>query len=380
VRIQVEDLDSLIASAHELFGQTVSALDLVSSGLSADSQVELKNLDAQIRESLSSLEQRIIQLRMVSLDRIMQRAVRAGRVAAKVRDKEINFMTVGGDLHIDKTLLDAVADPLLHLVRNAVDQGIELPAARVAAGKPAAGLVRIEASSVGGRVRFVVSDNGRGIDPQVISAAAARLGIIEEGTLLSDEKSLRLIFRPGFSTATEVSSVSGRGVGLDIVEKAIEKVGGSVRVRTKVGSGSEFEIRLPTSLGVMRAVVLRSGDFRYCVDASLVVDRCASNEIVNDSLEWQAETLPVVPLRSLVSQTNGQRKPDTQVLICAFPSNDSDKTRRAIAVDSIEATPEILVRSLGRHGAMWPGIVGATELFDGTVALVLDLPLLLSQK
>jgi two-component system chemotaxis sensor kinase CheA len=310
----------------------------------------------------------------------MQRAVRAGRVAAKVRGKEINFVTVGGDLHIDKTLLDAVADPLLHLVRNAVDQGIEAPADRVAAGKPAAGQVRIEATSVGGRVRFVVSDNGRGIDPQVISAAAVRLGIIEAGTLLTDDKSLRLIFRPGFSTAIEVSSVSGRGVGLDIVEKAVERVGGSVRVRTQVGKGSEFEIRLPTSLGVMRAVVLRAGGFSYCVDADLVVDHSSAKDVVDDRIKWRDEMLPLVPLTSLISDTNGLPKVDRQILICAFSGDDRSETRHAIAVDSIEEPQEVLVRSLGRHAAMWPGIVGATELFDGTVALVLDLPLLISQK
>ena len=149
VRIEIDELDRLISSAHELFGQTVAALDLVSNTLATDSRVELQNLDAQIRESLVSLEERLIHLRMVSLERVMQRAIRAGRVAAKVSGKEVDFITVGGQIRIDKIVCDAVADPLLHLVRNAVDQGIESPAGRAQAGKSPAGTVRIEACSAG---------------------------------------------------------------------------------------------------------------------------------------------------------------------------------------------------------------------------------------
>lgn len=385
VRIQIDELDRLISSAHELFGQTVAALDLISNELPSKSRVELKNLDAQVRESLVALEERIIQLRMVSLDQVMQRAVRAGRVAAKVSGKEVDFITVGGQLRIDKTVCDAVADPLLHLMRNAVDQGIETPAERQQAGKPAKGVVRLEASSSAGRVRFLVADDGRGIDPQRVSHAAAKLGFIEAGSVLSPEMSLRMIFRPGFSTVSEVSSVSGRGVGLDIVESSIERVGGAVRVRSEVGRGTEFEIRLPASLGVMRAVVIASGEHRYCVDAGLVVDQCKLVTNGAESLAWHEGTLPLVRLRNLVAQPGherqGERPDETHALVCRFSDEVADGatiTQYGIAVSSIEGTQEVLVRSLGQHSSMWPGVVGATELWDGTVALVLDLPLLLS--
>lgn len=389
VRIEIEELDRLISASHELFGQTVAALDLVSDSLAADSQTELKNLDAQIRQSLVSLEEQIIQLRMVSLDRVIQRAIRAGRVAARVSGKEIEFSTVGAQMRIDKVVCDAIADPLLHLVRNAVDQGIEMPAERVRAGKGAVGNVRIEASSSGGRVRFLIADDGRGIDPEVVSKAAARLGLVAEGTLLSSEKSLRLIFRPGFSTAATVSSVSGRGVGLDIVERAIEHAGGAVRVRTQVGQGTEFEIRLPASLGVLRALVVTSNGHRYCVDASQIVHRqkFASDEATLDSgqsFRWRNEEVPLVGVRRLLAQPIAGPNGGLQVLVCEFPAETVDdpagpKTHHAFVVDSIEGTEEVLVRGLGRHAALWPGIVGATELRDGTVALVLDLSLLFSR-
>lgn len=391
VRIQIEELDRLISSAHELFGQTVAALDLVSNKLPADARVELKNLDARIRESLVALEERIIQLRMVPLERVMQRALRAGRVAAKVGGKDVEFITVGGQLRIDKTVCDAVADPLLHLVRNAVDQGIETPAERQQAGKQATGTVRIEATSNAGRVRFAVSDDGRGIDPRLVSEAAARLGLVAEGTVLSREKSLRMIFRPGFSTAAEVSSVSGRGVGLDIVESGIERVGGAVRVHTEVGRGTEFEIRLPASLGVMRALVLASGEHHYCVDAGLIVEQRRLNG--KDSIAWQDETVQLVSLGRLLMNSNGGADggledelddgldDDRYAVICRCAdagSEDAARKYRGLSVKAIKGAQEVLVRSLGQHSAMWPGVVGATELWDGTVALVLDLPLLLA--
>jgi two-component system chemotaxis sensor kinase CheA len=382
VRIQIDELDRLISAAHELFGQTVAALDLVSDKLPPNARIELRNLDAQIRESLVALEERIIQLRMVSLERVMQRAVRAGRIAAKVSGKEVEFSAVGGSLRIDKMLCDAIADPLLHLVRNAVDQGIETSDERVKIGKSRKGSVRIEVNSTGGRVRVLVSDDGRGIDPQLVSQAAAKLGLVDEGTVLSRDMSLRMIFRPGFSTTANVSTVSGRGVGLDVVESSIERVGGAVRVRTEVGRGTEFEIRLPASLGVMRALVLASGEQRYCVDASFVVGQCTLRKNSAESIDWRDQSVPLLTLRSLLSQADSEPNENMEALICQVSAervSEGLDQRNAIGVKAIEGTQEVLVRSLGQHSAMWPGIVGATELWDGTVALVLDLPLLLSQ-
>ena len=384
VRIESEELDSLISASHELFGRTVAALDLVSNNLAADARTELKNLDAQIRESLVSLEEQIIQLRMVSLDRVIQRAIRAGRVAARVSGKAIEFTTTGSQMRVDKVVCDAIADPLLHLVRNAVDQGIETPAERARAGKKPIGTVRIEASSAAGRVRFLVADDGRGIDPEIISRAAVKHGLVEKGTLLSSEKSLRLIFRPGFSTASAVSSLSGRGVGLDIVEHAIERAGGAVRVRTQVGQGTEFEMRLPASLGVMHALVIVSAGHRYCVEAGQIVDRVALETAESGgSFRWHDTTLPLVNLSELLVQIPASPKDQQQVLICKLTegSEGQDELNKlnALKVEGVEETQEVLVRRLGRHASLWPGVWGAAELRDGTVALVLDLPLLLSQ-
>jgi two-component system chemotaxis sensor kinase CheA len=386
IRIEIEDLDRLISASHELLSQTMTALDLISNSAAADSRAELNNLATQIRQSLVALEEQIVQLRMVSAERVMQRAVRAGRAAARVNGKEIEFSMAGNQLRIDKSVADAIADPLLHLVRNAVDQGIEPAEERRRAGKPPAGGVRLEASSAGGRVRFLVSDDGRGIDPRIVSQAAAKMGLIENGSLLSTEMCLRLIFRPGFSTSATVSSVSGRGVGLAVVENAVERAGGAVRVRTQGGQGTEFEIRLPATLGFLRALVIVAGGVHYCIDARQIVDHLEidASEILRsekqETFRWRKGFLPLTDIHDLLAQPTAEPARRLQVLVCELPGETAElpDKHQAVTVEAIEGTQEILVRGLGRHAALWPGVVGASELRDGSVALVLDLPLLLS--
>lgn len=245
IRLEFGELDRLRVSAHEVFQQIVGALDFVSTRLSGDARTELQDLDAQVRQSLAALEEKIVKLRTISLNRVLQRAMIAGRATARSAAKEVEFGVAGNDLRIDKEIGDAIGISLLHLVRNAVDHGIETPEERISAGKKQSGTVCIAASATSDELRFVVSDDGRGIDPHVISAAAAARGLIEKGTELDMDQSLRLIFRPGFSTAATVSNLSGRGVGLDVVEHSVKQVGGSVSVQTWPGKGSEFELRLP---------------------------------------------------------------------------------------------------------------------------------------
>jgi two-component system chemotaxis sensor kinase CheA len=393
IRIDLAQLDRLIASAHEVFRETDNALDFMSGNLAADSRAELQNLDAQLRQSLMALEEQIINLRMVSVGRTLQRARRAGRVAARVSGKQIEFSVRGGDLRIDKLLCDAIADPLLHLVRNAVDHGIETIAEREAAGKKPAGRVRIEARSEGGHAFILVSDDGRGIDRAVVARAAETLNLLESGAELSMDQSLRLIFRPGFSTMATVSDISGRGVGLDVVESAVEQAGGAVRVRTRPGKGAEFEIRLPATFGVLRAQIIVAGGYRYCLDASQIIDRCEINARQIESsaraklLHWQSETLPLSSMNDLLIQSEDEsaRAGRLDVLICRVSAAQSEggggalepSQHRAVVVDAIEGTQEVLVRSLGQHAARWIGIAGAAELRDGSVALVLDLSALL---
>ncbi|HEX8293759.1 MAG TPA: Hpt domain-containing protein, partial [Pyrinomonadaceae bacterium] len=220
VRVTLEELDELISTTHGLFADTLGALDLALSG--GESRAELGERARGVRRRFFELEERLIGLRMVTLRASLLRAARAGRAAAREAGKRVEFEVTGGDARLDRSLAERVADPLLHLVRNAVDHGVEAEEERLAAGKPAEGRVAIEADSEGGLVVLRVSDDGRGVDVEAVGRAAAAAGLAAPGAALTEAHALRLIFRPGFSTAAQASLVSGRGVGLDVVERAVE--------------------------------------------------------------------------------------------------------------------------------------------------------------
>ncbi|HKY30543.1 MAG TPA: ATP-binding protein, partial [Pyrinomonadaceae bacterium] len=349
-------------NTHDLFRTTTQAIDLALIQAPGD-QRELKDLDAQIRRSFLSVEKELLDLRMVSAGPVLKRAARAGRAAARLSNKKVDFRITGEDLRLDRLLCDTIRDPLIHLVRNAVDHGAAFGASEAEERKHAQ--VLIEAINEGGQTCVRVTDNGRGVDPELVYQAARQMGIIDETTRVDLERSLRLIFRPGFTTLSSVSSVSGRGVGLDIVETAVEQAGGQVRVRSELGKGATFEMRLPVTVALMQATIVLVGGRAYCIDSDQVI------EGVNDEM-------PLIRLEDLLGQERSGRRDDLmQVVTCEILQSNNSQKRVGLIVDAVQGTEEILVRSLGRHAARWTGIAGATELRDGTVALVLDLPRLL---
>jgi two-component system chemotaxis sensor kinase CheA len=383
VRIDLDKLDRLISSTHELLRTTSNALELALSEqqLTKRARRELQKLDAQIRSRFLGVEDKLINLRMVSLGLMLQRAVRAGKAAARLAGKEIDFEIVGGDLRLDKLFADAIADPITHLVRNAVDHGIENNEERVQAGKKRRGTVRIEAVSEGSQSRLSVVDDGRGIDPLRVSQAALRLGILPGNSTLDIEGSLRLIFRPGFTTLTSASDVSGRGVGLDVVETAVEYVGGELRVSSKPGEGTTFEVLLPVTFGLVATNVVVSAGNRYCIPAAQTLGIDAIDVIDGSSA---ANQLRQVSIRDLLGQPEEPEDSTNQLhlITCQFTDEqggigNQESKCVGIVVDRVEGPQEVLVRSLGRHAGRWYGIAGAAELKDGTIALVLDLPRLL---
>lgn len=388
IRTDLADLDQLLSATNELSRLTSSLLEVAASEHS-----QFQSQASEIRSSFLQLQQNLISLRMVSLSPTLQRAVRAGRAAARAVNKEVDFEVIGSDLRLDKLLCDAIADPLVHLVRNSVDHGIESSAARVAAGKPERGKVIIEAIRMGSRTRVRVSDDGCGIDPVTISRAAARLGIIERSQDLDLNHSLRLIFRPGFSVLSIASHVSGRGVGLDIVETAVERVGGEVRVSSTPGQRAIFEIRLPVTFSLLDSTIAGVGENRYCLARSEVIrtDQLPSSQLAGNSLRTERGSLPLVHLSELlVGAHSPARDGERSVITCELPLNiaretgelfetRSGKQRIGLVADEVVGSKEVLVRNLGRHGGRWYGVAGAAELQDGSVALVLDLPRLLSK-
>ncbi|HVF50800.1 MAG TPA: chemotaxis protein CheA [Pyrinomonadaceae bacterium] len=391
VRVPLEELDNLISAAHELFNDTTGALDLALAGGDARSEIETRA--ARIRRRFVELEAGLIELRMVPIGQTLERAARAGASVARMAGRQVEFSTSGGEVSLDKSLADAIADPLLHLLRNAVHHGIETADERIAAGKTASGRVRLEAWGEGSRVVLRVSDDGRGIDPANVTRAAVARGIVSDDAQLSEQQALRLIFRPNFSTASELSPFSGRGVGLDVVERAVERAGGELRVWSRTGAGTTFEMRLPTTLALIPSLIVHAAGERYCVYDRHVVEaghvaRSDIKESENGRVaRWRAEVLPLVSLRALLGRgtadangTNGER---VQVIIAHVARREMQESgehmpeRAAVVVDGWDGRSEVLVRSLGRHATRWRGVSGATELRDGTVALVLDLPRLL---
>lgn len=392
IRIDLEDLDRLISLTHKLFRETTMFQDRALENLSAGpSQAELEALAARVSKSFIELAAETISLRMVSIDRVLQRAVRSGRAAALAAGKQIDFVITGSDLLLDKSLSDAIADPLIHLVRNAVDHGIESVRERTRVGKSERGTVRIQAATTQGQTRVQVTDDGRGIDPSAVSKAAISLGVIEESSLSNMDQSLRLIFWPGLSTAGSISGTSGRGVGLDVVETAVEEVGGEVRVTSKPGAGSSFEIRLPVTFGLLEVVLVTSSNRSYLLDKSHIL---FSKTIA----AWEVETigpgkvfrhdnelLPLVRLSELLGQSpEAIESEDLGLLLCQFSKEAADGTnsleRVGVVVDTVGETQQVLIRNLGSRGARWFGVAGATELRDGRVALLLDLPRLINAR
>jgi two-component system chemotaxis sensor kinase CheA len=379
VRASLEELDEIVAATHELFVETMAALD--------DARDIEDARAGRIRCDFRALEERLIALRMVPVGPTLERAARAGRAAARDSGKLVEFEVEGGGVRLDRTLADRLADPLMHLVRNAVDHGVEHETERLSTGKAARGRVRIEASAEGSRVAVRVTDDGRGVDAERVARAAAERGLVPPGAPVSERQALRLIFRPGFSTAAGVSRISGRGVGLEIVEREVEEAGGEVRVSTARGRGTSFEMRVPTTLALLPAMLVRSCGRVYCVAAAHVVGSGrASREDLTDEgarLRLDGRELPLLSARALLGQPPSQAAPDAdsgvEFVVVHTRSRRGEggvdeQRQAAVIVDKVEGNAEVLVRGLGRHATRWRGVSGATELRDGTVALVLDLP------
>jgi two-component system, chemotaxis family, sensor kinase CheA len=383
VRVELSQLDDLISGASELFRFTANSLRSLGA---PENKFAFDNATRHLRRRFVELEEQLIRLRLVPAGEVLARAAaRGGRMAARRLGKEVEFEIVGGEVGIDKSLADAIADPLLHLVRNAVTHGIESAEERQAAGKSSIGQIKLAAFSQGSRIHITVTDDGRGIDWDRIVAAASAQGIESNPSDLSTDQCLRLIFRPGFSTAQDVSELAGRGIGLDVVDRAMAQAGGEVRVTTEAGRGTTFAMIVPATLALVQCLLVQSGDQLYAIESAgfseesiLALNQSRSAQETGE-VEWQGKSLPLIHLESLLGQTESTA-PDSTLIVWRAPGNGAaapaanrDSDRYALAVDSIKGHQETLVRSLGRHAARWAGVCGAAELFDGNIALVIDL-------
>ena len=328
---------------------------------------------AQASRLVSDLQDEIMTSRMVPVWQVFDRFPRLVRDAARSLGKQVTFAVVGKEIELDRSMLDEIGDPIVHLLRNAIDHGLELPEARAAAGKPTAGQVTLSAMRDRSAVLIRVTDDGRGIDRARVLRRAQALGLVEPGRAeLSDDELIRVISRPGFSTAEQVTDMSGRGVGIDAVQTRVRTLGGSVEIRSVPGQGTSVTVRLPLTLAIVRSLLARVGDETYALPMTHV------NETVElqpstlrtvkgrEVLVLRDDVLPIVRLRDLVQLPRGTER-GLQVVVVEVAER-----RTGLVVDELIGQQEIVVK---QYDGVRDGLAlfsGATILGDGAPALIVD--------
>ena len=339
-------------------------------------------LDAveQATRLIAEMQVNVVESRMVPVWQIFDRFPRLVRDSARSLDKEVELEISGRDLELDRSLLDAISDPLVHLLRNAVDHGIEAPAEREKAGKPRAGRIEISARRERSRVVLEVSDDGRGIDREELMAKARREGLLAADVEPTNQELFRIIARPGFSTSSHVTTVSGRGVGLNVVEDTARGLGGSVELQSDVGVGTTIRLELPLTLAIIRALIVKVTGQVYAVPASFTreslelpasaVERAHGREWVS----WHDERLPFTRLQVLLGGAygNGEGVSGFEGELLSIVALEFGGTRLAVSVDEFVGEEEIVIKPFDLPVGAVPVFSGATVRPDGRPALVLD--------
>lgn len=321
----------------------------------------------------SEVQDRLLKARLVPMRTLAPRLYRAVRNSARREGKEVEFFLEGGDIEVDRKIVEEVEGPLLHLVRNAVNHGIETPEARVAAGKPRAGRITVVAAYEGNQVLIEVQDDGRGIDPNKLRETAVQRGWVDAYATLSDREALNLIFQPGVSTAETVTEESGRGVGLDVVRDAASRLKGSVEVESEVGAGALFALRFPISLQIARAVLVKVGQHTYAIPMAVVdqIGRLDYYERATDpapAVVVRGEQYTLLRLSALLKQPPQPIEERASLLII-----NAGRRRIGLLVDGIVAQQEIVAKPLGTHLRNVRGVAGATALGNGQLVVILEL-------
>jgi len=369
IRVELDKLDRLVNLVGELvITQAMLAQRLSEHGLAGSSELtSLENLTRELQESAMSI-------RAQPMKTVFNRVPRIIRELEADTGKRVRLQLDGEMTEVDKTVVERIGEPLTHLIRNAVDHGIESPEERVAAGKTEDGMLRVSAEQRSGRIVITVADDGRGIDRVRVRAKAVERGIVAADAALSDEEVDNLIFAPGFSTAEKVSNISGRGVGMDVVRRNVQALGGRIGVSSRFGSGASFTLSLPLTLAVLDGMIVKVGDQTLVVPLGNIVESLRAQPgqlsyLADDAalLDVRGMQLPVLPVGALLGMP-ARSDPDQTVMIVV----DTDAGQAVIMVDSIEDQRQVVVKSLEANYRAIPAVSGATILGDGRVALILD--------
>ena len=381
VRVDVQKLDTLMNLVGELVIDRTRLLSVIDKLYNINREnnelVEtLAEVSSHIGQITTDLQDVIMKARMLPIAQVFNRFPRMVRDLAQKLNKEVEFIVEGKETELDRNVIEVIGDPLIHLIRNALDHGIESPEEREKLGKPRAGRLRLAAAYLENNIVITVEDDGRGIDPNAVRRKAVEKGIISEreAEMLSDKEAIKLIFRSGLSTAQKVNDVSGRGVGMDIVKSQIEQINGEVQVESQVGKGTIFTIRLPLTLAIIRALLVEHQGQIYAFPLNFVQETLiASQEELRkvqdyDVMLLRGKVLPLISLSNLFNLPEEQEQKEWYFVVILGTGNH----RLGVIVDNLLGEQEIVIKSLGEYLGQVKGLSGATILGDGRIGLIID--------
>ncbi|MFT6086615.1 MAG: two-component system chemotaxis sensor kinase CheA [Glaciecola sp.] len=376
IRVGVDKVDSLINLMGELV-ITQSMLSELGNDFEISKLEKLKSGLDQLLQNTKELQESVMKIRMLPISFAFNRFPRLVHDLSIKTGKEINLVIRGEQTELDKTVMEQIGDPLVHLVRNAVDHGIESSDIRIASGKPKSGTITLDAYHQGGNIIIEISDDGGGINREAVLNKAIEKGLVDSGATLSDSQVFDLLFEPGFSTAKEISDISGRGVGMDVVKRNIQSLGGRIQVESEPGKGSKFKVNLPLTLAILDGQLVRVGTEVYIIPLITIVESLQAkeefiNKVSGDMTLYRLrdDNVPVIPIYQLFNLPADTKEVNNSLLVVV----EADGQKVGLMVDDLLAQQQVVIKSLNDNYQQVEGISGATILGDGSVAMILDVP------
>ncbi|MDP2177972.1 chemotaxis protein CheA [Methylicorpusculum sp.] len=377
IRVDTSKIDTLINMVGELV-ITQSMLSLIGEHFDMSKQDQLKNGLAQLERHTRELQESVMNIRMMPINSVFSRFSRLVHDLSNKLGKKIDLKLIGEHTEVDKTVVELISDPLVHLVRNSLDHGIEMPDERLAVGKPETGTVSLEAYHRGGNIVIEVSDDGKGLDKDRLRAKAIEKGLLDEDAILTDKQTFELIFMPGFSTAEKLTDISGRGVGMDVVRRNIQALGGNIEIISELGKGSTISIHLPLTLAILDGQSIAVGDETYIVPLGSIIESLhIKEERINrvadkgETFLLRSEYLPIIRMHEIFKVPNVKTTKLSEGLLVVV---EGQGVRCGLFVDDLLGQQQVVIKSLEANYRRIEGVSGATILGDGSVALILDIP------
>jgi two-component system, chemotaxis family, sensor kinase CheA len=377
IRVDTAKIDALINMVGEVV-ITQSMLGLIGENFAMSHLAQLKRGLSQLERHTRDLQQSVMNIRMLPISFVFSRFPRLVHDISAKLGKKIELKLVGENTEVDKAVVELINDPLVHLIRNSLDHGIEMPADRIAAGKPETGTIELKAYHRGGHIVIEIIDDGRGLDRKKLIAKAVEKGLIDENTILSDKQAFEIIFMPGFSTAENITDISGRGVGMDVVRRNIQSLGGNIEIISDYGKGTTISIHLPLTLAILDGQSVAVSDETYIVPLVSIIESINITEKMLNKVAGKGETfrlrnqyIPIIRMHDIFNvQPKNKSKTAEGVIVVV----EGQGVLCGLFVDDLLGQQQVVIKSLEANYRRVEGVSGATILGDGSVALILDVP------